>query len=136
MIKSLQVTIKALTEQSADKYNIQEALDFLAQGQTEQAENIFELVALEARRKGKEENLKEAAALLHLGSLAYLHDTKKALGAYELSTKLDPDNEDGWNQLGHLYRRIGKLKKAENAYMTILKLAGTSQEYQAVAITI
>ncbi len=133
-IKQLEETIKALSEQDTDKYNIEEALTLLSQGKTEKAEKIFELVALEAKQKGHESKLKEAAARRHIGSLAYLHDTQKALKAYKKSTELDPDNKEGWNQLGHLYHRIGEIEKAESAYMTILKkTAENDQEYQAIA---
>ena len=121
VIKSLQETIQALTQQSAEKYNIQQALDLLAQGNTTEAEKIFASIAASARQKGKEANLEEAAALRHLGSLAFLHDTPKAFEAYQQSTALDPDNLAGWNQLGRLYRRIGELEKSEKAYMTVLK---------------
>lgn len=122
-IKTLQETIQALTQQNAQKYDIQQALDLLAQGDTTQAEAIFAGVAAEAKQEGKKASIKEAEALRHLGSLAFLHDTQKALTAYQRSTELDPDNLDGWNNLGHLYQRIGELEKAENAYTTVQKLS-------------
>ncbi|HNP26853.1 MAG TPA: tetratricopeptide repeat protein, partial [Nitrosomonas sp.] len=133
IIQSLQETIQALTRQNASQYDIQQALDMLAQGNTEKAEEIFEGAAAEAKRMGKEANVKEAEALRHLGSLAFLHDTQKAFNAYQRSTELDPDSQEGWNQLGHLYRRIGELENAENAYMALLKLARTDRVGQAVA---
>ena len=123
VIKSLQDTIQALAQQNTEKYDIQQAFDLLAQGNTAKAEEVFASIADEAKRKGKEANIKEAEALRHLGSLAFLHDTQKAFAAYQRSTELDPDNLDGWNNLGHLYRRIGELEKAENAYTTIQKLS-------------
>ena len=133
-VETLEATIKALTEHSTSQAGINKALDMLAQGKTELAENIFVRVASEAKQKaGKIAQLEEAAALRHIGSLAYLYDTKKALKNYQRSIELDPDNMDGWNQLGHLYRRIGELEQSKNAYMTILKLAGSNQKYQAVA---
>lgn len=133
VIKSLQETIQALTQQNAPKCNIQQAFDRLAQGDTTQAEAIFVSVAEEARQAGKEANIKEAEALRHLGSLAFLHDTQKAFAAYQRSTELDPDNLDGWNNLGHLYRRIGEFENAENTYKAILKLSKSNKEGQAVA---
>lgn len=132
-IKQLEETIKALGEQDADKYDIKDALALLSQGKTEEAEKIFELIAIEAKQKGQDSKLKEATALRHIGSLAFLHDTQKSLKAYKESTDLDPDNKDDWNLLGHLYKRIGEIEKAENAYMTVKKLAGNDQEYQAIA---
>ena len=132
-IKELERAVTALSQQDADKYDIQQALDLLSEGKTEEAEKIFELVALDARKKGQEENLKEAEARRHIGALAFLHDTQKSFEAYQRSTELDPDNKDGWNQLGHLYRRIGELAQAERTYLKVLTLAGTDKEYQAIA---
>jgi len=136
-IKELEQAVIALSQQNKDKYDIDEALKLLSEGKPEEAEKIFELVALEAREKGQEAKQKwakkEAAALRHIGSLAFLHNTQKALDSYKRSTELDPDNMSGWNQLGHLYKRIGELENAESAYMTVLKLAGSGQENQAVA---
>lgn len=123
LIKSLQDTIQALTQQNPQQYDIQQAFDRLAQGDTTQAEAIFTAVAEEAKQAGQAANSKEAEALRHLGSLAFLHDTQKALTAYQRSTELDPDNWDGWNNLGRLYRRIGELENAENAYTTVQKLS-------------
>jgi tetratricopeptide (TPR) repeat protein len=136
LIKSLQETIQALTQQNAQKYDIQQAFDLLAQGDTAQAEAIFAAVAAEARKTGKEANLKEAEALRHLGSLAFLHDTQKAFTAYQRSTELDPENLDGWNNLGHLYQRIGELDNAENAYITVQKLSLLQQNCEGQAIAL
>lgn len=133
IIQSLQETIQELTRQNASQYDILQALNFLKQGDTKKAEEIFEGAAAEARRTGREANIQEAEALRHLGSLAFLHDTQKALNTYQRSTVLDPDNLDGWNQLGHLYKRIGELENAENAFMNVLKLARSDQAGQAVA---
>ena len=119
IIKSLQETIQALSQQETATYHIQQ--------------DIFTRIAAQAKQKGKDANLEEATALRHLGSLAFLHDTQKALDAYLRSTALDPDNIDGWNQLGRLYRRIGELDQSENAYRFILKLASNDLHGQAVA---
>lgn len=132
VIKSLQETIQALTRQNAQKYDIQQAFDLLAQGNTAKAEEIFANIADEAKRKGKEANIKEAEALRHLGSLAYLHDTQKAFAAYRRSIELDPENLIGWHYLGLLYQRIGELENAENAFKTILVLSGSDKKIQAL----
>lgn len=132
-IKSLQETIQALTQVNAQKYDIQQAFELLDQGDTTQAEAIFAAVAAEARQTGNEANNREAEALRHLGSLAFLHDTQKAFAAYKRSTELDTDNLSGWNQLGHLYRRLGELENAENAYMAVLKRSESNKNAQAVA---
>lgn len=132
-IKELERTVIALSQQDAGKYDVDEALNLLSQGRTEEAEKIFELVALEARRTGQKANQKEAAALRHIGTLAYLDSTQNALEAYKRSTELEPNNAIGWNQLGHLYMRIGELDKADDAFRIVLRLARTNREYQAIA---
>lgn len=88
----MQDTIKVLTKQDAEEYDIQQALNSLAQGNTTEAEEIFENIATDSKRKGKQANVEEAEALRHLGSLAFLHNTQKAFDAYQRSTELDPDN--------------------------------------------
>jgi tetratricopeptide (TPR) repeat protein len=133
VIKSLQETIQALTLVNTKKYDINKAFELLDQGDTTQAEAIFAGVAAEARQAGKEASISEAEALRHLGSLAFLHDTQKAFIAYKRSTELDPESLDGWNQLGHLYRRIGELEKAENAYRTLQKLSLLQQNREGEA---
>ncbi|MCP5274115.1 MAG: hypothetical protein H6936_04545 [Burkholderiales bacterium] len=116
IIQSLQETIQALTRQNTNPYDIRQALELFDQGNTKKAEEIYEGVAAEARHTGRAVNIQEAEALRHLGSLAFLHDKQKVLNANQRSTALDPDHLDGWNQLGHLYQRIGELGHAENAY--------------------
>ena len=65
--------------------------------------------------------------------MAYLSDTTDALSAYQQASELDPSNPDAWNQLGHLYKRVGELGKSIDAYETILTLPeGTSNEWQAI----
>lgn len=134
VIRSLEKAIQAVTQQNSEKYNIQQAVDLLKQGNAVEAESIFEQIADEAQQKGIEANLKQAEALRHLGALAFLHDTQKALSAYQRSTILDPRNPEGWNQLGNLYLRIGELEKAENAYQALLKIDDSSSIYQAVVL--
>ena len=129
--------IEALTEsvtvlaQQKDRPNappgIEEALEKLAQGDTRKAEAIFQEIA--------DRDIQEAAeAYRHLGALAYLHDTQKALNAYRRATQLDPDNEQGWNQLGHLLQRTGQLKDAEAAYQRVLALGEKRNDQSWIAI--
>lgn len=85
--------------------DIDKALAMLAEGRTKEAEAIFQTIA-----ERKEEDIQEAAAAYrHLGALAFLNDTQKALAVYRRATALDPDNAVGWSQLGHLLRRVGEL---------------------------
>jgi|GEM_PF-1185085 len=133
VIQSLQEMIQALTRVNAQKYDIKQALELLDQGDTTQAEAIFAAVAAEAQQDGQAANNRQAEALRHLGSLAFLHDTQKAFAAYKRSTELDPKSLNGWDRLGHLYRRIGEFENAENAYIAVLKHAENNKEWQAAA---
>ena len=114
-IRALTNTITALAEQRQQPDappGIEAALAKLQQGDTEDAERIFETIV--GRRAP---DIQEAAAALrHLGALAFLHDTNKALHAYRRSVELDPNDAEGWNQLGHLLRRVGQLDEAIAAY--------------------
>lgn len=128
IIQSLQQTIQALEQVNANKSDIKQAFDWLAKGDATKVEAIFAAVAEEKERKGKQANIEAAEALRHLGSLAFLHDTQKAYAAYKRSTELDPGNWDGWNNLGHLYRRTGELEKAQTAYTKAQKLSPCSNK--------
>ncbi len=79
---------------------IPDALRRLEGGKTEAAEAIFQQV-LDQKRAGGEA-AEAAAAARHIGALAYLHDTQKALSAYAQAVELDAENPDGWNMLGLL----------------------------------
>ena len=129
-IEALTESVTVLTQQK-DRPNappgIEEALEKLAQGDTRKAEAIFQEIA--------DRDIQEAAeAYRNLGALAFLHDTQKALNAYRRATQLDPDNEQGWNQLGHLLKRTGQLKDAETAYQRVLALGEKSNDQSWIAI--
>ncbi len=104
------------------KARIKEALEQAAKGNTELAEAIFSEVAARKSAEGKAANREAAEAERHRGALAFLHNTDKALAAYRRATELDPDNVQGWTQLGHLLRRVGELEEAEAAYRKALAL--------------
>ena len=112
---------------------IDQALRLLSEGETEAAEAVFEEV--KARRKAEGEGaLKEAAAAArHIGALAYLHDTGKAVAAYREAVDLDPDDPDGWNQLGHLLDRTGDLDGAAEAYKRVLSFGNRAADQAIIA---
>ena len=115
-ISALTNAVNALAKQEGP--GIDEALQLLAQGDTTAAEAIFQKVA-----NRKKADIQEAAvAYRHLGALAFLHDTQKALNAYRRATELDPNNAEGWNQLGHLLRRTGQLEDAKATYQRVIAL--------------
>ena len=47
------------------------------------------------------------------GALAFESDTYEALSHYQRATELEPDNVDGWNQLGHLQDQLGNIYKTQ-----------------------
>lgn len=108
---------------------IEQAMSALAEGDTTEAENLFEQVT----QKGEQEAKHTAQAYRNLGALAYLHDTQKALNAYRRATELAPDNAIGWNQLGHLLVRIGELNEAIEVYEKVLGLGETHYNQEEIA---
>lgn len=75
------------------------------------------------RAKARERVAKDEAALWRQkGALAFLHDTYAARAAYARATELDPDDAEGWNELGHLDRRLGDLDAAATAFERVLAL--------------
>ncbi len=136
-VRQLTAAVEALSAERSDPDappGIDEALGLLKDGETGAAEAIFEEV--KTRRKAEGEGaLKEAAAAArHIGALAYLHDTDKALAASREAVALDPDDPDGWNLLGHLLGRTGDLDGATEAYTRVLSLGNQSADRNLIAI--
>ena len=71
------------------------ALKELEDGNTGKAENIFRQVLVEKSKEGKETNREAAQAARHLGALAFLHDTRSSLEAYQNAVVLDSENHAG-----------------------------------------
>ena len=135
-IKALTATIIALQNQEGTDSRIASALKFIDEkGDTRPAEAIFQDILDEKLGEGQQANLEAAEAARHLGSLAFLHDTEKAFAAYRQATELDPNNAEGWSQLGHLLIRVGELDRATQAYQEVEKIGIRTQdrELQAVA---
>jgi len=66
------------------------------------------------------------------GALAYANNTHESLGHYQRATQLDPNNVEGWNQLGHLHQRLGELEQAMKDYKNVNDLA-TEPAHRAVS---
>ena len=66
------------------------------------------------------------------GALAYANNTHESLGHYQRATQLDPNNIEGWNQLGHLHQRLGELEQAMKDYKKVNDLA-TEPTHKAIA---
>lgn len=77
---------------------------------------------LEARAKAQSQ---AAKYFRHIGALAFLRDTGKAIEAYRQATTLDPEHADGWRQLGVLHIRRGDYADARTALETARELART-----------
>ncbi len=90
------------------KIQIETAMIALAKGNTVIAKQLFSYAA----EKGEQEVQQTAKAYRHLGALAFLDNTQQAIQAYRRANELDPNNPSGWNQLGHLLKRVGELNKS------------------------
>ncbi len=133
-IQALTKAVEALEEQRQKPEappGIKAALKQLAQGETGAAEAIFEQVL--ERKKGEAAPKEAAAAARHIGALAYLHDTQKALSAYAQAVDLDPEDPDGWNRLGLLQRRLGDMEAAIQAFERVLALGNKVNDKVVVA---
>ncbi len=89
---------------------------------------------VEQGRKGLAES---AATWRHIGALAFLHDTAKALAAYDKAVALDPDNAGGLRFLGELHMRCGDLAGADKAFEQLLGvgLRTNDRKVEAMACT-
>lgn len=69
------------------------------------------------------------------GKSFYWKDLEKSLSSYRRATVLDPNNEEGWVQLGNLHDRKNELQRAMVAYQRALTLAQTkaSDEWMAIS---
>ena len=127
----LKKAVEALQDQTGPKRD--DALAALKNQETDKAEALFQEIAEEKELAGSEANKQAAEAWRHIGALAFLHDTEKALRAYAKSTELDPDDPDGWNQLGHLQMRVGNLDAAEKSFKKVLSLGNRSIDKAVIA---
>lgn len=108
----------------------EDALVRLQKGDAQGAKAIFEAVLERKTAEGKTANRDAAEAARNLGALAY-DNTPEALAAYRKAVGLDPDNADGWIQLGRLLDRVGQLNAAEAAYHKV-ELIGRSRNDKSV----
>ncbi len=129
-IKALTEAITALSKTGAPAASINDALQALQQGHTAKAQAIFAEVAAaevsaanEAAGQQHKHNQKAAEAYRRLGALAYMNDTKAALAAYQKAVELDPENAEGWNNLGNVYCTRRELDKAEEMYRKSLEIS-------------
>ncbi len=116
--------IAAAVERLAEDKDV----DLLALAKNPQGIDIGELEAkLMAREKELEEEAgrtakKRAEYWRHIGALAFLSNTQKALAAYQKAIDLDPDHPDGWRFLGELQHRLGEYAAARNVFTRLQQL--------------
>lgn len=136
LIKTLSKAVEALTAEQSDPdapEGIAEALACLERGDTDKAETIFQKI-VEAKEAEGQTSFKQAAqAAMHIGALAFLHDTEKALAAYKKATQLNPDDANAWNRLGGLLLRIGDLPGTEHALEKVLALGNATADKTTIA---
>ena len=117
-----------------DPYPFDSALAELREGRPDAAETLFREIKDERRAAG-EAALKDAArAARHIGALAFYHDTRKSLEAYQEAVALDGADAEGWNELGHLRMRLGELDGAKMAYEKVLSLGNQSSDKGVIAV--
>jgi protein O-GlcNAc transferase len=100
----------------------------------------IDVAALEAKLMAREKEVEAKAARKraefwrHIGALAFLGDTQKALAAYENATSLDPDDPEGWRYLGELRYRLGDYDAASTAFVTLQELGDRASNLQTQSI--
>ena len=106
-----------------------EDLDLLELAKNPKNVNLVDLES-KLRARAEAQALQGQAALRtsaqywrHIGALAFLHDTQKALVAYQKAVTLDPLEPAGWRHLGELQFRLGNLHEAEQMQRKALKLS-------------
>ncbi len=116
--------IAAAVERLAEDRDV----DLLALAQNPKGIDIAELEAkLMAREKELEAEahgtaVKRAEYWRHIGALAFLQHTHKALAAYRRAVAFDSGNADGWRSLGELLYRLGDYGGARVAFEELQEL--------------
>ncbi len=74
---------------------------------------------------------KRAEYRRHIGALAFLNDTQKAVSAYEKATALDPEDPEGWRYLGELHYRLGDYSAARKNFERVQALGKSARDGKA-----
>jgi tetratricopeptide (TPR) repeat protein len=103
----------------------------------------IDVAELEAKLLAREKELEEEAAVTaekraeywrHIGTLAFLDDTKKALAAYVQATTHDPSHPEGWRYLGELQYRLSEFDEAQKCFRTLQHLADMADDNRTRSI--
>jgi tetratricopeptide (TPR) repeat protein len=128
--------IAAAVERLAEDQDV----DLLALAKDPMGIDVGELEAkLMAREKELEEEAgrtarKRAEYWRHIGALAFLSNTQKALAAYEKATALDPDDPESLRFLGELRFRLGDYGAARKSFERLQALAEMVRDGKAQCI--
>ena len=116
-------------EQALKKGDAEKAARLLIEKSDEKA-----AAAKDAQEFAVSKNIEAAEEARLAGALFFLNNTHEAFDAYQKSTELDPENADGWNQLGHLQRRVGELDEAIACYKRVLELGRQVSDQVLIAV--
>ena len=108
--EALRAAVQALADKSKEPEapaSVDQALALLREGRTDEAEAIFSDIVARKEAEGATALQEAAEAARHLGALAYLDNTPKAIEAYATATRLDPGHTWSWIFLGRLHRASG-----------------------------
>jgi tetratricopeptide (TPR) repeat protein len=125
---------------AVEKLSSDEDVDLLALAKNPEGVDVGQLEAkLRIRAEahealGERERKASAAYWLHIGAFVFLHDTRKALAAYEKAVALDPQHPEAWRGLGGIQYRLGKLDDARRAFERVLALGLASGDPRVQAI--
>jgi Flp pilus assembly protein TadD len=78
-----------------------------ASGDLSAVKSVLQQLAEDEAARGRAANALAAARYRELGAIAFLNDTGEAMRAYAKAAELDPDDPEGWNQLGLVQLRSG-----------------------------
>ena len=115
------------------KAELDAAIQALRQANIGLATNIF----LKATQRSHASNKEIATAYRHLGALtalAYLEKDQEAMAYYRRATELEPDDAEGWNQLGFLLQRNGKFDESFATHEKVLALKQDLTDQQQISL--
>jgi len=129
--EQIKVAVVELSNLNESKKEIEYAFAALVKNDTKQAIALFEkaLSLLDPKNKVKQ----IAMYFRCIGALEYLNDKHEALKAYRRSTKLDPTNPFGMNQLGKLLYQTGDQDGAIQVYRSVVRLVNSNHLLAAIA---
>lgn len=138
-VKVLSEAIQALNQAKEQGQlpgkQVNRVLKQLTQGRLETVKTLFTEILKDKVAQSRAANQEAAIAARHLSAFNFLDNAKEALITYRQAVELDPDNPEGWNQLGYFLSRIGELTQARTAYEKVLRWGESHEnnEYRAVA---